>query len=127
MADVTYVVDGGLDILTNRIISAGTEPKFVAWGTGGAAALTTDTGLQTAAAEARTSGTSSRALTSTANDTYQVVGTIACTGAGKTITEVALYDALTVGNCFLHGSFTGIALNVGDSIAFTIKSQFNQA
>lgn len=126
MADTIFVVDGGASIVTNRIMGAGTEPKYIAWGTGANVALATDTGLQTAAAEARTTGTGSRVQTSTANDTYQVVGTITCTGAGKTITEVALYDDPTTGNCFLHGTFTGLTLNVNDAIAFTLKSQFNQ-
>lgn len=127
MADTVYVVDNGLAIVTNRIAGSGTEPKNIAWGTGANAALPADTGLQTAASEARTAGTSSRVQTSTANDTYQVAGAITCAGAGKTITEVALYDDISAGNCFLHGTFTGIALNVGDSITFTIKAQFNQA
>lgn len=126
MADAIFVVDKGLDIVTNRIIGAGTEPKFIGWGTGTTPATAGDTGLQTPGTEARVSGTSSRVQTSTANDTYQVVGTITCSGAAKAITEVALYDASTNGNCFLHGTFSPINVNVGDSIQFTIKSVFNQ-
>ena len=120
MADAIFVVDKGLDIVTNRLIGAGTEPKYVGWGTGTTSATAADTGLT------RVSGTSSRVQTSTANDTYQVVGIITCSGVTKAITEVALYDALTNGNCFLHGTFSPINVNVGDSIQFTIKSVFNQ-
>lgn len=127
MADAAFVVDGGLGIVTNRIIGAGTEPKYVAWGTGATAAAATNTGLESASAEARTSGTSSRVQVSTANDTYQVIGSITCAGAGKAITEVALYDAAEAGNCFFHGTFSAINVSIGDSIEFTLKAQFNQA
>jgi hypothetical protein len=127
MADVIYVVDDGLAIITNRIIGAGTEPKYIGWGTNATAATAADTGLGTAAAESRTTGTGTRVTTTETNDTYQVVGTIACASAGKTIAEVGLFDADTDGNMFLHGTFTGIPLNVGDSIQFTIQTVFDQA
>lgn len=126
MADTIYVVNNGLGIITNRIMGSGTEPKYIGWGTGSTPATATDTGLQTAGTESRASGTSSRVQTSTANDTYQVVGTVTCSGSAKAITEVALYDASTAGVCFLHGTFSPINVNVGDSIQFTIKSVFNQ-
>lgn len=133
MADVVYVSDNGLGVVTNRIIGAGTEFKYLIWGTGAGTAAATDTIAQmTNASETTTTavtGTSSRVTTSTTNDTYQVVATVTCAGAGKTITEIALLDQATVtGATFcLHGTFTGIALNVGDSIEFTVKTQFNQA
>ena len=126
MADSIYVVDSGLGIITNRIMGVGTEPKYIGWGTGTTPATPADTGLQTPGSESRVAGTSSRVQTSTANDTYQVVGTITCSGSPKAITEVALYDAATSGNCFLHGTFSPINVNVGDSIQFTIKCVFNQ-
>jgi len=126
MADAIFVVDKGLDIITNRLVGAGTEPNYIGWGTGTTPATAVDTGLQTPGAETRVFGTSSRVQTSTANDTYQVVGIITCSSAAKAITEVALYDAPTGGNCFLHGTFSPINVNVGDSIQFTIKSVFNQ-
>lgn len=126
MADSIYVVNSGLGIITNRLMGSGTEPKYIGWGTGATPATPADTGLQTPGAEARVAGTSSRVQTSTTNDTYQVVGTITCTGSAKAITEVALYDAATSGTCFLHGTFSPINVNVGDSIQFTIKCVFNQ-
>lgn len=127
MADAAYVVDAGLGIVTNRLKGAGTEPKYVGWGTGATGAAATDTGLQTPAAEARTDGTSSLQTGSTANDTYQVVGQITCAGSAKAITEVALYDASTAGTGFFHGTFSAINVSVGDSIEFTLKAVFNQA
>ena len=127
MADTVYVVDGGLAITTNRIKGSGTEPSYVAWGTGATAADPANTGLQTPAAEARTAGTTTQQTTTTTSDTYRVVGTITCTGSSKAITEVALYDASTAGNCFLRGTFDAINVSVGDSIQFTINTVFNQA
>ena len=45
------------------------------------------------------------------------------------ITEVGILNqaALSGAKMFLHGTFSPINLNKGDSIEFTIKSQFNQA
>ena len=122
----------GAAVLNNRVIQAGTAPKLLGWGTGTTAAATTDTDLQTEASETlsagRVSATESRATTTNTNDTYQLVGTITCSGAGKTISELGCFDAqssgVTVpnahGNLFIHAVFTGIALSVGDSIAFTV-------
>jgi hypothetical protein len=127
MADTIVVTNAGLAILTNLIKGSGTEPKHIGWGTGTTQAAAANTGLETARAEARTSGTSSRVTVTETNDTYQVVGTIACAGTAAAITEVALFDASTDGNCFLRGTFSAINVNVGDSIEFTIKTTFDQA
>ncbi len=123
LAMVSVLTNAGRDILTNRIKGSGTEPNYIGWGTGSGGGAGS-TGLVAAAAEARTAGTSTRVTTSVTNDTYQVVGTITVAGAGKTISEVGLFDAAAAGNLFIYADFTGIALNVGDSIAFTIKLQF---
>jgi len=126
MADVVYVVDKGMDLVTALL--AASSVKYIGWGTGGnTAALAADTGLTTPAAESRTSGTQTQQTTSTAADTYQVVGTITCTGSGKAIDEVGIFDASTVGNCYLHATFDDINVSVGDSIQFTLKAQYNQA
>jgi len=99
-----------------------TAPTYIGWGTGSTAAAVTDTGLQTASAESRTNGTKSKVTTSFSNDTLQVVGTIT-SGSSQTISEAALFDASTSGNCYVHGVFTGIALGNGESIAFTVTIQ----
>lgn len=126
MADAVKVTNNGLGIITNRIIGAGTEPKYAGWGIGTTEAAEADTGLETASAEARTTGTSSRQQTNDANDTYRVVAEIVCTGSDKAITEVALFDAAAAGNCFIHGTFTAINIGVQESIEFTINIVFNQ-
>ena len=127
----TVVTNAGRDIVTNRIIGSGTEPKYIGWGTAAGTAAVTDTtlfteklvDLSTSAGTDHTTGTSSRVTTSVTNDTYQVVGTRTATGAG-TVTNAGLFDAASGGNLFLKGDFTGIALASGDSIQFTIKAQF---
>lgn len=119
----TVFTHAGKDIITNRIIGAGTEPKYVAWGTGAGTAAVGDTTLFTEASEARTSGTGSRTTTSQTNDTYRVVGSITATGT-KTITNAGTFDASSSGNICVKGDFTGIPLSSGDSIQFTIDLQF---
>lgn len=121
----TVITNVGKGVITNRIkngATGATEPNFIAWGTG-TGAVVTGTALAAAAAEARTAGTSTQVTTTTTNDSYQVVGTITVATTGKTISEVGLFDASTAGNLFLWADFTGIALAVGESIQFTLKTQ----
>lgn len=127
----TFVVDGGLGIVTNRIKGAGTEPSHIGWGTGAGTTARTDTTLFTealvtllAGTTDHTAGTSTQQTTTTTSDTYQVTGTRTATGAG-TVTNAGLWDAASGGNLFLKGDFTGIGLASGDSIAFTIKAIFD--
>jgi len=98
-----------------------TAPVYIGWGTGTTAAADSDTGLETAAAESRVSGTKSQQTTSVTGDTYRVTGTIT-SASSQTISEAALFDAASAGNCYVHGVFTGISLGNGDSIAFTIDT-----
>lgn len=123
----TVITNAGQAIVTNLVTGiGGTVPKFVAWGTGAGTAGVTDTTLFTESTdEARTSGTESRVTTTVTNDTKQTVGTITVVTAGKTITNVGLFDASTTGNLYFKSDFTGLALLVGDSITFTIKVKFS--
>lgn len=120
----TVLANRGKEIIVDRILGNGTEPKYVAWGTGAGTAAATDTTLFTESAEARTSGTSSKVTTTTTNDTYQVVGTMTAS-AGRTITNAGLFDASTSGNMFIKTDFTGVVLATSDSITFTFKIQFS--
>lgn len=126
MAFISTILDTGLAIMTNLLTGLGDSPKYVAWGTGTTEAAPTDTGLETPAAEARTSGTATQETTTTTDDTYKVVGLITCTGTAKAITEVAIYDADALGNGFMHANFAVINVDVGDSINFTISNQLFQ-
>jgi len=133
----TFVVDGGLDVTTNRIKGAGTEPLNIGWGTGTQTATTrSDTGLGPTTVErdvdlagttgSRTAGTSTRQTTNTTNDTYQVIGTRTATGAGA-VTCAGLFDNATIGsgNMYLKGDFAAINLAIGDAIQFTIKAVYD--
>lgn len=119
----TVLTNKGKEIISDRIMGTGTEPKYVAWGTGAGTSAAADTTLFTESAEARVSGTSSKVTTTTTNDTYQVVGTMTAS-AGRTITNAGLFDASTAGNMFIKTDFTGVVLATNDSITFTFKCQF---
>ena len=123
MADVVKVVNNGLAIITNRMIGAGTEPKYVHWGTEATAALVTNTALGSPSAEARVLGTGTRVTGTVAFDTWRVVGTLTATTA-RAIAEAGLFDHLTTGSMFLRGTFSVINLSDADKIEFTIQTKF---
>jgi hypothetical protein len=120
----TVYTNAGKAITTNRLKGAGTEPSYLAWGTGAGTAAITDTTLFTEAAETRVSCTTTQQTTTTTSDTYQAVGTLTVAGSDKTITNAGLLDASTSGNLFMKGDFTGVVLKVGESIQFTMKVVF---
>jgi hypothetical protein len=93
-----------------------TRADWVGWGTGAGTAAKGDTALFTEAAETRIQGT----VTQPSADKIRVVAQITCAGAGKTITNAGNFTAVTSGTLVVHGDFTGIALNVGDKIEFTV-------
>lgn len=119
----TIFTDSAEAVVTNRIKAGGTEPLFVAWGTGAGTAAKADTTLFTESAEARVSGTSTRTTTGSTNDTYQVVGTITASAA-RTITNAGTFDASTAGNIFVKGDHASTVLASGESIQYTITLQF---
>jgi hypothetical protein len=119
----TLLVNAGKAIVTNRMKGSGTEPVYVAYGTGTGTTAAADTTLFTETGTRQT-GTSSQVTTSVTNDTYQVVGTQTA-GGTLAITNAGLFDAVTVGNLFVKGDFSTINLSSGDSIQFTFKTQFS--
>ena len=120
----TLLVNTGKAVVTNYLNGgAATQPKYVAWGTGAGTTAATDTTLFTETGS-RVSGTTTQQTTSTTNDTFQVVGTLTA-GGSLTITNAGTFDASTSGNLFIKGDFTGVPLNSGDSIQFTVKCQFS--
>jgi hypothetical protein len=119
--------NAGAAIVTNRVIQAGTAPKYIGWGVGTTAAAVTDTALVTESAPTtaggRTTGTESRTTITNTNDNYAVGGTVTATSA-LAITEAGLFDALTAGAMLIRGVFTAINVAIGDSIAFTFGLKF---
>lgn len=120
----TLLVNTGKAIVTNYLAGgAATQPKYAGWGTGAGTTAATDTTLFTETGT-RVSGTTTQQTTTTTNDTYQVIATISASGT-VTITNAGLFDAVSSGNLFVKGDFTGIGLTSGDSIQFTFKTQFS--
>lgn len=129
MADVVYVVNNGLGLVTAAL--AASAHKYVAWGTGTTPAVVGNTAMETAAAPTNVTaetGTQTQQTTTTTDDTYQVVSTITAAGT-LAITEVGIFNQATLSGAtmFLHGTFDAINVNSGDSIQFTIKTVFDQA
>lgn len=120
MATVVKVTATGRKIISDRIKGTGTEPKNIKWGRGTTPPVDGDTALETPGAEASVVGVSTIATTTTTDDTYRVVGTLT-SASSQTITEAALLnDAAAL---FLRGTFTGIPLDAGDAIQFTMEGQ----
>lgn len=124
----TVITNVGKAITTGRIkgvvSGAGSaEPVYLAWGTGAGTAAATDTTLFSENGT-RLVGTSSQQTIATANDTYQVLGTLTA-GGSVTITNAGLFDAATAGNLYMKGDFAGVALNAGESIQFTVRVQYS--
>jgi hypothetical protein len=118
------VTNVGLAIVAARVKGNGTEPLYIAWGTGAGTAGANDLALFTEASEARVAGVSQITTISVTGDTYQVSGSLAA-NAAKTITEWGLYDALVGGNLILHETISpGHAVALGQVISFVLKIQF---
>lgn len=94
-----------------------TTGDYVAWGTGAGTAAKGDSALFTEASEVRVSAVRTQPVA----DKIRWVATLTCAGAGKTITNAGNFTATPSGGTLIvHGDFTGIPLNVGDKIEFTI-------
>jgi len=128
MAVVTYK---GLEMLANRLRGATptqAEPLNLGWDTGGYTAAKSDVAAFGEAPENRVAGASAVASTTTANDSYQVTGTIVATGA-RNITAVLLSDtaikpsgtdAVQAGSAVI-GSNSGNTVNVAAGGGFAIN------
>ncbi len=208
----SLVLSKGDDVAAGRMKGATPtqlEPLNISWGSGAGTTAKTDVAAFAEGPETPVVGTSSLQTTVTANDTYQVTGTIVAS-APRTVTNVVLKDAatlaasttlsaaitttgqtsitvvsatgfpgsgnyciqiesevlqvtagqgtttwtvtrgfngsaaathlistvvtggnnpgstaVTAGSVFVKGDFTGISLNTGESIAFTVKVAYN--
>ena len=119
------IVNQGLATITSLIQGATGEPNWLQWGTGATAESATDTDLVTSDGS-RVSATSTQETTTTTDDTYRVAGTLTAT-ATVTIAEVGLFTASTGTNLFFRDVFTGVALDNGEAIAFTLDTVFANA
>ena len=116
------LVDKGKELMISALNTSG--PVHIGWGTGGDTVSETDTSLNTEASEDRVSGTKSIVTTTKDNDTYQVVGEITADGS-KTIDNAGLFTdtAANDGDLVVKGGFTGVPVDEGDKIEFTVKIQ----
>lgn len=129
MADDVRVVDTGLLLLTNVLTGTSAMiPKYIRWGTSTEATSDGDTGLTAMSTkENAVTGTLASTDTSSTGDTYKVTGTVVA-ATSHTIGEVGLFcGSATDSTMFLRGVFDTIAVNEGDSIAFTINTVFAQS
>lgn len=123
---VARVQNSGLARITSLLQPAA---WYLQWGTGSAAAATATAVTTTSTTEARVTATAAQATTTVTNDTLQLTGTITAAGT-RAITEVGAFDAAgtgsppTGGAMDIYGDFATINLSTNDSIAFTIKVQF---
>lgn len=123
----TVKTNAGFAVITNRIIGAGTEPKWQGIGTGatGAArtAVAADTALSTEV-ETRATASGTRVTTAQTNDTVQWVLTTTAT-AGRAVDEAMLFDQLALGgNGVISATFPVVNLLTGDGLQNTWKYQF---
>ena len=132
MATTAKVVNTGLALITALMKGTGDEPLYLQWGTDTGAVLplaVTNTALGTARNEARSLGVSSQQETVVANDTYQVIAALTAAGTPVSVTEIGLFDGAGSGtpatgaNMYMRSLFSALALDVGDSIQFTVKTQ----
>ena len=126
----TLLVATGEAICSGLVTKVTTlDPKFIGIGSGAGTTANSDTTLFTEyttgtwSGYARTSNAGTQVTVTDTNDTAQWVGTFTA-GAAQTVTNAGNFDALTVGNLFVKGDFTGVVLANGDSIQVTIKLTF---
>jgi len=123
---VSRVQNNGLARITSLLAAAS---WWLQWGTGSGAAASANAVTTTTTTEARVAGTMTQQTTTVTSDTLRATGTITAAGT-RAITEVGLFDAVgsgsppTGGNMDIYGDFSVINLASGDSIAFTINTQF---
>ncbi len=123
---VARVQNLGLARITSLLAAA---VWWLQWGTGSGAAASATAVTTTTTTEARVSATPTQTTGTVTNDRLTLVGTITAAGA-RAITEVGVFDAAgsgsppTGGNINLYADFSVINLATGDSIQFTINTQF---
>lgn len=127
----TVLTNAGRAIMTNLLTGlGGTAPDFLAIGSGAGTAAVADTTLFTEytagtwAGYARPNTTPTRTTTSVTSDTCRWSGSFTA-GAAQTVTNAGNFDAVTTGNLYIKGDFTGVVLANGDSITVTITHQMN--
>ena len=109
-------------IFNNRLKGLGTEPKWIAWGTGAGTHTRASSELFTEASEDRVEGTTTVLTTTYTDDTFQISGQMTADGS-KSITNAGVFDAADAGKPFVLSDFTAIPVVATNQIAFSWKVQ----
>ncbi len=123
------VVNSGLTWIAGALsgsIAAPATMKYIGIGTGTTAATGPQTALVAPEIETRATGAQTLVTTDTANDTYQVVGTVTITTAAA-VTEAGLFSAATAGSMLSRQVFSAINVIAADTIQFTWKIDLDAA
>ena len=120
------VVNNGLQKITNCLVNDPNPPEYMAWGTGAANAIATNTNLQTARPEAREAAVMQLIEDDVADDTLEVVATLIVTAEpyAANITELGIFNHITNEDLFLRATFDPLALGEDDGIQFTVRVKF---
>ncbi len=117
------IVNSGLTWIAGALsgtIGSPATMKYIGIGTATTAATGPDTALVAPEYETRATGAQTLQTTDTANDTYQVIGTVTIT-ASAAITEAGLFSAATAGSMLSRQVFSAINVVNSDTIQFTWK------
>lgn len=124
MGVYSTVVDTGFQLIVRALMGRAHRPVKIKWGTGTTGPKATDTGLEHEIEKETLYENYYLSSTHTWGDTFVVVSTNKLKNGSATITEVGTFERLNETNMFLRGTFNGITLNAGDSIEFTIRTNF---
>lgn len=117
--------DSGHSAVVTRIIGSGTQPSYMAWGTGVVGQTDANTADNTVSGEinSRVVGTAAAYTSAKTNDTYSIQAVMSATAAYG-INNAAIFDASTNGNSLIKANFLVVNLASGDSISFIARLQF---
>ena len=115
MADVTVLTQKGEEWIVDLMDAV---TVYGTWGTGAGTADKSDTAMFTEGSEARVATTRTQPVADKIQHVWQMTA-----DAGKTITEAGVFSAITSGIIYYHSSFTGLPLNSGDKIEFTLQNE----
>jgi len=120
----TIFTDAGEGFIADLVDGGSSKPAnyYIGWGTGSTPAAKGDAVIE---GESPHESRASATLSQPSADTNRFVGTIQCATSGKTIANAGVLTASANGALVIHGDFTGIALNVGDSIQFTYELTYS--
>jgi hypothetical protein len=95
---------------------------FIAIGTSGTAAASSETTL--VAEDSRSAGTGTQVKETSTNDTSQLQVTFSITGTDRAIAESGVFNSSSAGSMLCRKTFSDINVSTGDSLQVTWKVKF---